>query len=175
MEIYQRHLDFLFNALGLDKVKVLSLQGKDRFKYLLEARGCDKQLIDNLLSDEIVNNVNWDVASSQFDVETLDGRKTYWRIDTVNEDGSLTTKLTVDVEGAIAIKFYPLYDVAGFAKLDSVRVNGTEMELDEVLKSFNYMPKSKGCFEMPLCNLPDGQLEIVCNWEYKNVIDYLNR
>lgn len=175
VEIYQRHLDFLFNALGLDKVKVLSLQGKDRFKYLLEARGCDKQLIDNLLSDEIVNNVNWDVASSQFDVETLDGRKTYWRIDTVNEDGSLTTKLTVDVEGAIAIKFYPLYDVAGFAKLDSVRVNGTEMELDEVLKSFNYMPKSKGCFEMPLCNLPDGQLEIVCNWEYKNVIDYLNR
>lgn len=174
VEIYWRHLEYIFNALGLDKDKVLSLQGTDRFKYLLEARGCDKQLVDNLLSDETINNINWDVASSQFDIVTSEGSETYWRIDTENEDGSLTSGLSVDIDGAKSILFYPLYDVAGFAKLDSVRVNGTEMELDESMKSFNYMPKNKGCFDIPLCNIPSGRLEIVCNWEYKKVNDFLN-
>lgn len=174
VEIYQRHLNFLFAALGLDKEKVLSLQGKDRFKYLLEARGCDKQLVENLLNDEVINNINWDVASSQFDVVTPTGTKSYWRIDTENEDGSLTSKLTVDAEGAIAVKFYPLYDVAGFAKLNAVWINGKEVELDHCMTTFMYMPKNKGCFELPISNQNDSQLVIECNWEYRKVFDYLN-
>ncbi len=174
VEIYQRHLDFLFNALGLDKEKVLSLQGKDRFKYLLEARGCDKQLIGNLMSDETVNNINWDVASSQFDVETLDGKKTYWRIDTENEDSSLTSKLSVDVDGATSVRFYPLYDVAGIAKLNSVKVNGENVPIDTKMTKYQYMPKGKGCFVMSELNIQENHLDIEVNWEYMKINDYLN-
>ena len=174
VEIYQRHLVFLFNALGLDKEKVLTLQDKDRFKYLLEARGCDKQLIDNLLSDEVINNINWDVASSQFDVDTLDVKKTYWRIDTENEDGSLTSKLSVDVDGATSVRFYPLYDVAGFAKLNEVKVNGKKVALDHSMTTYKYMPKNKGCYNFPVDNTNLNHLEIEFNWEYMKINDYLN-
>ena len=174
VEIYQRHLNFLFNALGLNIEKVLSLQGKERFKYLLEARGCDKQLIDNLLSDEIINNINWDVASSQFDVVTSDGSKTYWRIDTENEDGSLTSKLVVDVKDTTSVRFYPLYDVAGFAKLRNVKINGDEVALDSSMLNFQYMPKGKGCFILSIGATKGNQLDVECNWEYMKINDYLN-
>lgn len=173
-EIYWRHLDFLFNALGLDKEKVLSLKGKDRFKYLLEARGCDKQLVDILLSDDIINNINWDVASSQFDIITSKGSKSYWRIDTENEDGSLTSKLSVDVDGVTSVRFYPLYDVAGFAKMNEVKVNGKKVKLDQGMTSFKYMPKNKGNFEFPLCENSGSHFDIECTWDYKKVNDYLN-
>lgn len=173
-EIYWRHLDFLFNALGIDKARALSLDGKDRFKYLLEARECDKELINILLGDEVINNINWDVASSQFDIVSPNRTKSYWRIDTENEDGSLTSKLSVEAEGAIAVKFYPLYDVAGFAKLNEVMINGKEIELDHNMSTFKYMPKNKGCFEFPISNQNDSQLVIECNWVYKKVNDYLS-
>lgn len=173
-EIYQKHLDFLFNALGLDKEKVLSLQGKERFKYLLEARGCDKQLVKNLLNDEVINNINWDVASSQFEVVTPTSTKSYWRIDTENEDGSLTAKLTIDTGGATSVRFYPLYDVAGFAKLNEVKVNGKKVILDQGMTKFKYMPKNKGNFELPLCENSGSHVDIECTWDYKKVNDYLN-
>lgn len=172
-EIYWRHLDYLLNALGIDKKKVIALQGKERFKYLLEARGCDMQLIEELLSDKVINNINWDVASSQFDVVTPDGTKTFWRIDTQNEDGSLTTKLAVDVDGTMAVKFYPLYDVAGISKIKSVKVNGKEVELDQSMTSFKYMPKYKG-IELPLSGQQGTSLDIECNWEYLSINNYLN-
>ena len=172
-EIYQRHLDFLFSALGLDKEKVMTLQGKDRFKYLLEARGCDKQLIDNLLSEEVINNINWDVASSQFDVETHDGKKTYWRIDTENEDSSLTSKLSVDVNGATSVRFYPLYDVAGIAKLNSFKVNGEDVLINKKMTKYQYMPKGKGCFVIPELNIKGNHLCIEVNWAYMKINDYL--
>ena len=173
-EIYWKHLNFLFSELGIDREKLLSLQGKDRYKYLLEARHCDKQLIDNLLSDEIVDNINWDVASSQFDVETLDGKKTYWRIDTENEDGSLTSKLSIDVDGATSVHFYPLYDVAGFAKLNEVKANGKKITLDQGMTTYKFMPKNKGCYELPMSETSGNHLEIECNWEYKGINEYLN-
>lgn len=173
-EIYWRHLDFLFNALGIDKARALSLDGKDRFKYLLESRECDKELINILLGDEVINNINWDVALSQFDIVSPNRTKRYWRIDTENVDGSLTSKLSVEDEGAIAVKFYPLYDVAGFAKLNEVRINGKEIELDHNMSTFKYMPKNKGCFVFPICNQNDSQLVIECNWVYKKVNDYLS-
>lgn len=174
VEIYRRHLNYLFNALGLDKEKVLSLQGKNRFKFLLEARGCDKQLIDNLLSDEIVNNINWDVASSQFDVVTTESSKPYWRIDTENEDGSLTSKLSIDVGGATLVRFYPLYDVAGFAKMKAIKVNGKDCPLDKSVTVFRFMPKNKGYFKIPVERITNNKLEVECCWEYKGINDYLN-
>lgn len=173
-EIYERHLDFMLNAFDINKEKVLSLEGKDRFKYLLEARDCDEQLVDSLLSDKVVNNINWDVASSQFDLVSSNGIKTYWRIDTENEDGSLTSKLIVGADNVTAVKFYPLYDVAGFAKLKAVKVDGKEIELDERMTTFKYMPKNKGCFNIPVDNINQNHLKIEFNWEYMKTNDYLN-
>lgn len=175
VEIYQRHLYYLFRVLDLDREKALSLKGKDRFKYLLKARGCDKQLINSLLSDEIINNINWDIASSQFDVVTKDGLKTYWRIDTEKEDGSLTSKLIVDVDGITSVRFYPLYDVAGFAKLNEVKANGMAVALDHDMTLFRYMPKYKGYYELPIGVVTGSHLEIECSWKYIKINDYLNK
>lgn len=174
-EIYQRHLDFLFNALGIDKAQVMQLHGKERFRYLLECRNCDEQMIDCLLSEETVDNINWDVASSRFDIITDDDKsKAYWRIDTANVDGSLTTKLSVDVKDATAVRFYPLDDVAGFACLKKVIINGEPIDLQVDCQGFKYMPKSKGSYTFELKAGITGKLSVECTWEYKKVYDYLN-
>ena len=173
-EIYKRHLDFLFDALCIDKEKALQLKGKGRFRYLLESRGCDEQLIEQLLSDEIINNINWDVTSSRFDVITESGTKPYWRIDTVNEDGSLITKLSVDVKNATAVRFYPLDDVAGFAKLKIVIINGKTNAMEEVNLQFKFMPKAKGSYYLQLLEKYTGKLTVECKWEYKRIYEYLN-
>lgn len=174
VEIYQRHLVFLFNALGIDKEKVTKLSGKERLRNLLESRGCDEQLIENVLSEEIVENINWDVASSKFDVISENGSRYYWRIDTENEDGSLTSKLSVRVNNVRGVCFYPLDDVAGFACLKSVVINGQNRELDETMTSFVFMPKTKGSFTFSLENPFSGNLTVECTWKYKKVFEYLN-
>lgn len=173
VEIYYHHLNFLFDALGIDK-KVFSLSGKERFKFLLESRGCDKQLVEDLINERNVYGVNWDVASSQFDVITFNGSKRYWRIDTVDVGEALTSKLSVEIENATEVKFYPLYDIAGFAKLDKVVVNGEKVELDESMTSYHFMPKNTGCFTIPIKNCLNNNLNIECTWHYMKVNDYLN-
>lgn len=173
-EIYQWHLDFLFKALGFDKEQLMKLQGKERFRYLLECRGCDEQLIDSLLSKEPVENINWDVASSRFEVVADGKTKAFWRIDTSNEDGSLTSKLSVKVNNIDEVRFYPLDDVAGFARLKSVIINGQERELDETLTSFKFMPKTKGSYLFNLDGAFSGTLIVECTWEYKKIFEYLS-
>lgn len=171
-EIYKRHLEFLYNILGVDNEKVQKLKGKNRFKYLLESRGCDKQLIDYLMKEGETFNINWDAVSSQFDVINTEGTKSYWRLDTENEDGSLTSILSVDLEDVSEVKFYPLYDVAGFAKLDGVKINGKEIKLDSNMTSFCYMPKNKGCFILPINETNKTSLSVECRWEYKKANDF---
>lgn len=173
-EIYQRHLDFLFNELNIDKTKLMQLKGKERFRFLLECRHCDEQLIKNLMSDEVVDNVNWDVASSRFDIVSDLETKSYWRIDTTNENNDLTTNLAVDIKNAKTIMFYPLDDVAGFARLKTVYINGKQQVLDETTTSFKYMPKTKGAYSFKLDNPYSGKLLVECIWEYKKVFEFLN-
>ena len=166
-EIYWKHIDFLFKVLGVDNEKVKSLNENERFKYLLEARGCDSQLIDELLNEKSDYNINWDAVSSQFDVVSNDGLKSYWRIDEMKKDGSLVSKLIVDSKNVKDVLFYPLYDVAGYTKLDDVRVNGSSVELNSTMTSFQYMPKNKGCYVLPISNVKGELLEVECCWEYK--------
>lgn len=173
-KIYQRHLDFLFNALGINKEKLMQLGGKDRFRYLLECRNCDEQLIESLLSDKMASNVCWDVASSRFDVISEKGSMSYWRIDTENEDGSLTTTLAVDVKDATSVNFFPLDDVTGFTRLKSIIINGKSYDLDEEEKKFIYMPKNKGVYSLLVGAPYTGELKVECTWVYKKVYDYLN-
>ena len=172
--ICQRHLDYLFNALGIDKTIAMRLNGKDRLRYFLESRHCDEQLIENVLCDETLENVNWDVVSSQFDVVTENGTKSYWRINTVNEDGSLCSVLSVEAKNAKAVRFYPLYDVAGFARLISVKINGKETSLGADKNQFRFMPKIKGHFTLPLGGTISDRLDVECTWEYRKIFEHLN-
>ena len=138
-EIYLRHLDYLLHILGIDKGIVMQLQGKDLLKYLLECRKCDPQLKELLLRDHILSAVNWDVASSKIDIESEDGIKSYWRINSTNEDGCLRTFITTDVVEAKTVTFYPLDDVAGFARLRCVLINEEPIVLDNNMNSFIFI------------------------------------
>ena len=171
--IYKRHFDFLSKALGIDNIKLFQLKDKDRFRYLLESRCCDEQLINELLSDEIVNNINWDVTSSRFDIICDGNAKTYWRIDTTDEEGNLNTNLTVDVKNAEAIRFYPLDDVAGFSRIKTILINGKVYGFDEAEKQFKFMPKSNGSYTFQLEKSYSGKLSVDCIWVYKKVFEYL--
>ena len=173
-EIYERHLDFLLNTLDIDGELLFSLQGKERFRYLLECRNCDAQLIDSLLNNELLENVNWDVASSKFEVEMESGSKSYWRIDVENADGSLSTNLTVKVIKATKISFCPLVDVAGFVRLKSIVINGEKRCLDNACTDFVFIPKTNGAFDFLVSDPFSGLLKIECVWEYKKVFEFLN-
>lgn len=173
-EIYQRHLDFLFETLSIDINKVKKLKGRERLRCLMESRSCDEQLIENVLSDEILDNINWEVASSKFEVISENGSKNYWRIDTEDGNGSLTSKLSVKVNNAIGVRFYPLDDVAGFARLKTVVINGQKRELDAMMTSFKYMPKTKGTYDFQLNEPYSGKLEVECTWGYRNIFENLN-
>lgn len=175
LEIYQCHLDYLLSSHHIEKEKILSLSGKQRLTYLLATRGCDKQLITALTDvHPVVEQVNWDVASSRFDVYVGNKSKTYWRIDRENADKSLSTHLVVDVENATKVEFYPLDDVAGFAKLNTVMINGKELKLDIQMTEYQYMQKDKGCFVICFNRPINGLLNLECVWSYKKISDYLN-
>ena len=172
-EIYRRHLDLFYKTFGVEKDIIENLQGKERFKYLLKNRGCDKQLINELLNGETINDINWDVVLSQFDVVTSKGTKSYWRIDTSDSDGILTSELFVDEEDVSFVKFYPLFDMAGFVKINGVRINGKEFNLECCNNSFRYMPKNTGCFSFAIDNCTGRPLEVSVRWEYKRINDLL--
>lgn len=170
-EIYWKHIDFLFKTLGVDKNTFLTKNGNERYQYLLESRGCDKQLIESLINDKAEYDINWDAASSQFDVITPEKTKSYWRIDRKNEDESLTTKLVVENNNITEVLFYPLFDVAGYTRLVSVIVNGQNIALAEKMKEYRYMPKIKGCYSFPIPDTKEDNLTVECRWEYKKILD----
>ena len=174
-QIYQRHLDYLLNELNIDKEMLLSLRGKELLRYILKTRNCDEQLVENILSERVIKGVNWDAALSRFDIMSENGFKSYWRIDTENDDGTLTTVLSIDVKEATVVKFYPLDDVSGFTKLNAIVVDGQVYNLAQRDKQFRFMPKNQGSYTLNLCEPYNGKLTVQCTWEYKKVFDYLNK
>lgn len=168
-EIYKKHLNFIFETLGIPKEITDMPAGKERFRALLNSRNCDEQLIHNLVDSDVVPQINWDVATSRFDVITSSKTKSYWRLDTLNEDGSLATVLDVNIEGAKQIDFYPLDDVAGFARLQNVEINGKCIDFND---GFKYMPKMTGKYVIPL-DVSNSHLHIICNWSYRKIEEHL--
>ena len=172
-EIYSLHQNTLLRTLGIDQIKLFSLSGEERLRYILDTRGCDDQLINDIVSDKIIDNINWDVASSQFDVITESGCKSFWRINTVKENGILSSKLVVNLKDVKAIKFYPLYDVAGFARLVKVRINTHDIILDKDMTSFKFLPKNNGFYFFDVEDQDKTRLDIECKWEYKKINEFL--
>lgn len=172
-EIYSLHQNTLLRTLGIDQIKLFSLSGEERLRYILDTRGCDDQLINDIVSDKIIDNINWDVASSQFDVITESGCKSFWRINTVKENGILSSKLVVNLKDVKAIKFYPLYDVAGFARLVKVIINTHDIILDKDMTSFKFLPKNNGFYFFDVEDQDKTRLDIECKWEYKKINEFL--
>ena len=169
-KIYQRHLTFLFNTLCIPK-EVLSMPAdKNRLSELLKSRNCDEQLISELVENAEIPSVNWDVATSRFDVVCPKGKKSYWRLDTLNIDGSLTTTLKLNTPGTTTIEFYPLDDVAGFASLQTVELNGLVRNFDE---DYKFMAKTTGKFTFEV-DPSDDILNVKCTWNYRKINEQLN-
>ena len=162
-ELYERHLSFLLDEFGVDKDTIMNLRGIERLHYLLECRGCDVQLTDSILSDATIDRINWDVALSRFDVVSNGDVSSYWRLDKENNDNSLTSVLSVKV-----------IDVAGFARLLSVKLNGVSIQIDKSYAKFKYMKKLRGYYSFNLQEKYTGLLTIECTWQYKKIFDNLN-
>ena len=143
---------------------------KNRLSELLKSRNCDEQLISELVENAEIPSVNWDVATSRFDVVCPKGKKSYWRLDTLNKDGSLTTTLKLNTPGTTTIEFYPLDDVAGFASLQTVELNGLVRNFDE---DYKFMAKTTGKFTFEV-DPSDDILNVKCTWNYRKINEQLN-
>lgn len=164
-EIYKKHLEFLSQQLGVDWNKFSQFVGPERLRYLLECRSCDTELIDILCQNESIDDIDYNTATSRFDI---DG-SSHWRINKV--EGKLRHCHIVIEKQCESIEFYPLDDVAGCARLHSVRINGTEIDVPGTLE-FRYMPKTKGHFIIP-ARCTDEILSIDILWEYKSNQQFL--
>lgn len=169
-EIYRKHLNFLFSALNISQEIFDMPLNNHRYRTLLKSRDCDEQLIHLLADSDEIPIVNWDVVSSRFDVYTSTSKKSYWRLDILNEDCSLTAHLQLDVSGISRIEFFPLDDVAGFAYLMSVELNGIKQNFDE---DFRFMAKTTGKYTIPV-DTNDRHISIKCNWKYRKINEHLS-
>lgn len=173
IEIYLCHLTFICKQLSIDEHKIRSLSGTDRFKYLLNCRQCDKQLVEELTSGQEPNNIDWAVTSSKFVAVKDNAETTFWRLNRVNSAGSIETDLLVDDNPNI-IRFYPFDDLAGFVRVFSITINGQVFN-DYCDTDYRYMPKDNGYIELRIPNdITSSKTNITINWVYKTVEDFLN-
>jgi hypothetical protein len=176
-EIYERHLNFYLEKFGLTKNVILE-QNKDiRFKSLLEARGVDNELIDTLLTDEVINEVDFDVAVSklliEYNAESRKSSKTVWRLNQSMDD-TIISKFSFDVENVDKVSFFPLDDKAGFVRIEEIKVKSKSEVINTLsnVAEYEYYPKNTGNFDLQIPNLSEN-IEITFSWKYKKVIDAL--
>ena len=166
-EIYKYHLAFYQKQLGLPQSIFEEKNEPKRFKALLESRGCDEELVNLLLEDNQDFDVDYNTASSRIIVNG----KSHWRINKI-ENGTRHFRIELD-ESADMIEFYPLDDIAGCARLVSVSVNGTQIDVSEY-SGYKYMPKVNGHFTLPVKS-QNGKLSIEIAWDYMSNNEYLNQ
>lgn len=171
-EIYLRHLRHIFDALHIPSSILKEEDSKERYVHILQARSNNKALIDNLSNKEYVPNVNWDCVSSRFEVMDGNIKRHYWSIDILEDDGSLCTELQTEGDNITQIDFYPLDDVAGFASLEKVEINGQSISV--INDGFKYMPKNTGHFTFKI-PISQKTLSIKCKWNYKKINELLNK
>lgn len=165
-EIYQRHLNFYIEKLNLPQSILTEKDEPTRFKSILESRGCDEELINILLEDKQDFDIDYNTASSRIVVNG----KSYWRLNKI-ENGVRHFHVELDTT-ADSIDFYPLDDVAGCAKLVSVKVNGNPLEISQY-EDFKFMPKVTGHYSLQISN-NDNKLSIDIEWDYMSNNDFLN-
>lgn len=164
-EIYQYHLNFYKERLGLPQVIFEEKNSPLRFKALLESRGCDAELINILLENKNNFEVDYNTASSRIVVND----KAHWRLNKF-ESGVCHFHIELD-ESADSVKFYPLDDVAGCSKLVKASVNGKQVDVSRFTE-FKYMPKVTGHYSL---QLPTNECPISVDiyWKYQSINNFL--
>jgi hypothetical protein len=181
IEIYNKHLNFYFGQLNIS-ASVLSEENKNtRFRLLLEARNCDKDLIDSLLSKKLITEVDYDTATSKLVVSYIEGRepkvRSYWRLNEFR-NGTIISKFIVKVGGKVnRIAFYPLDDKAGMVEVEKISIYSIKKQIKTISckRGFSLFEKSTGNFEVNLPENITNEFEVECKWKYKaiknNLID----
>lgn len=162
-EIYQYHLNFYKERLGLPQAVFEEIDEPSRFKTLLESRGCDEELCNLLLQDIQDFEVDYNTASSRI----VANGKEHWRINKIENDvRHFHIELTEPIE---FIELYPLDDFAGYAKLLNVMVNGEYVDIAKI-SNFKFMPKVSGHYLLPIHS--HGKSSIDIEWTYLSMKDY---
>lgn len=165
IEIYWRHLNFIFEKLNISQTVLGERNEALRFKALLKSRGCDNGLITNLLCGDQDFDVDYNTASSCVVIN----EKSYWRLNHI--EGDIRCFHVNLNETVNSIEFYPLYDVAGCACLKKVLVNGKEVKLPTDFYDLRYLPKITGKYVIPIQAKVINSIDI--QWEYMTTNDYL--
>lgn len=163
-EIFNRHLKYYLECLGIE-FDVLYMQDEEkRFAYLLHKRNCDKDLIDYLLDKTVTDIINYDVLSSKLEL----GRDSVanYSINRINQyvEGKVYSKFIVECkEEANFLKFYPFVDVGGEAKIDYIKIDDVCILEKE---KFSYYTKINGYEECDNIKIDLGKHIITVQWEY---------
>ena len=167
-EIYKKHLGFYIEKLNLPQSILTETSKSRRLRNILKSRNCDEEVIEEVVDNNQDFYLDYFAASSKFVVNG----EPHWRINKKTTDGRLTCNMHLTDTKTNMVEFYPLDDVAGFAQLHSVRLNGVEVPLTDKQKSFQYMKKVKGHYSFELQMSNDLSVEIT--WDYKKLFDFLN-
>lgn len=164
-EIYQHHLKFYIDKLNLPQTILTEQDEPTRFKSILQSRGCDDELIRILIEDNQNFEIDYNTASSRIVVNG----KSYWRL---NKIENAVRHFHIELnESADTIDFYPLDDVAGCAKLVSVKVDGKSLEVSQY-EDFKYIPKVSGHYSLPIAKSENKLVIDIC-WEYMSDKEFL--
>lgn len=163
-EIYERHLSFYCNCLGLDK-EVLKSKETERFPYLLGKRNCSKLLIADLMEGGSVPYLNYEVLYSKLTMGR--DKKAEYNLNRINQcrHGKVHSQFVIDIENEVDfLRFYPFVDVGGKAKVNSISINGQVIYANT---AFAYFPKVDGFVECKGVGLFPQRHIIDVEWEYQ--------
>ena len=170
-DIYQKHLDYYMDKLQLPALILKEESEEVRLKAILESRGCDAEVLSNVMSDKQDFDVDYYAASSRF--EFLG--ETHWRLNKKTDDGKLRCSIMLKLEEiGSGVDFYPLDDVAGFARIESVFINGTKKNVPREQSTFSFIPKVRGHYHIDFDEDKKRNITLEIVWEYRKVFDLLN-
>ncbi len=164
-EIYIKHLNYYVNYFGYNRQLLLKTNESERFRYILNSRNINKNLIDDLLEKETVFNINYEVLYSKIRLR-IEDKDTYKEIICVNEqlDDVIRSRFVFINEKIIQqIAFYPFVDVGGFVQIKRVCIDNAELEKNDIMR---YVEKVEGDMDLGLKVVCSGKHEISVEWIY---------
>lgn len=163
-DIYMKHLNYYIDFLGYDKKLFWKVGEEERFRYILNQRNIDKNIVDNLLEKKTDLNINYEVLYSKIGLKKIDN--TAEEITCVNEQlgNIMQSKFVFENEKEIVqVVYYPFVDVGGFVQIKSYRIDDIEVDQKGAIQ---YIEKVNGGINMDIKEVFPGEHEIVIEWEY---------
>ena len=154
---------YFFVAFGYRKKSLFRLEEKDRFRYILELRNTDQDLIDYLLCKEPAFPINYEVLYSKIVLKR--SNNVIKEITCVNKqlEDNIQSKYIFDSEEEIdEIIFYPFVDVGGFAQIDNCSVDNIKLNSEGTIQ---YLKKLNGGIRL--------HTGVISLWKHNVMIDWL--